>query len=252
MIIITGPGRSGTSVIARLYQELGFDPGGAWIPKVNAGLESPDIVAVNDAIIKELGIETLLGNSLALRYRFPKIYSFGSIIKPLLPQRIRKRVRPMLMLMNASKDVQLVRWEKLADVAKKYKIVLHDISDSHIVAKDPRFCWTLMVWAVVGVQIEKVLICVRSINSMVRSRFSAGHLKVRSMSKAKNSLIYGMGLCITALHTYNIEYNIIQFPSFLRQPRKLYAAMVFPTPIEYAQFLHVFNHVVDLNKVHEK
>jgi len=252
MIIITGPGRSGTSVIARLYQELGFDPGGTWNPKVNAGLESPDIVIVNDAIIKELGIETLLGISTGLRYRFPKIYRFGSIIKPLFPQGIKKRVRPMLMLMNASKDVQLMRWEKLADVAKKYKIVLHDISDSHMVVKDPRFCWTLMVWATVGVQIEKVLVCVRSLDSMVRSRSLAGHLKTQSMSKAKNSLIYGMGLCIVALHTYDIEYNIVQFPSFLRQPRKLYAAMAFPTPIEYAQFLHVFNRVVDLNKVHGK
>jgi len=250
MIIITGPGRSGTSIIAQLYQELGFDPGGTWDPKVNAGLESPDIVAVNDAIQKELGIETLLRTSAGLRYRFPKVYSFGNIIKPLLSQGIRKRVRPMLV--NTSKDVQLVRWGKLADVAKKYKIVLHDISDSHIVVKDPRFCWTLMVWAAVGVQIEKVLVCVRSLDSMVQSRSSAGHLTTRSMSKAKNSLIYGMGLCIVALHTYNIEYNIVQFPSFLRQPRKLYAAMTFPTPIKYAQFLHVFNRVVDLNEVHEK
>lgn len=112
MIIITGLGRSGTSVIARLYQELGFDLGGIWDPKINAGLESPDVVAVNDAIKKELGIETLLGTGAGLRYRFPKVYSFGSIIKPLLPQGIRKRVRPMLM--SASKDVQLVRWEKYA------------------------------------------------------------------------------------------------------------------------------------------
>ena len=37
MIVITGPGRGGTSLIASLYRELGFDQGGEWFDDTNAG-----------------------------------------------------------------------------------------------------------------------------------------------------------------------------------------------------------------------
>lgn len=250
MIIITGPGRSGTSVIALLYKELGFDPGGEWDPVANAGLEAPDVTRINDAIKKELGVETLLGTGAGLRYRFPNFYKFGKLVQPLLPKRMAEIGRSILM--GARKDVRLVHWEKMDKVVQKYKKLLHEISLSHEVVKDPQFCWTLMVWAAAGVEIEHVLVCVRSLDAMVRSRFSAGHLKTRSISEAKNSLVYGLGLCMTAVCSYNIPYSILRFPDFLRQPRDLYKKMVFPTPVNYEDFLQVFSRAVDLNKVHEK
>lgn len=250
MIIITGPGRSGTSVIARLYQELGFNPGGTWNTKVNAGLESPDVAAINDAIKKDLGIETLLGTGAGLRYRFPKLYSFGKLIRSLLPEKIERMGRSMLM--GARKDVELVQWEEMNEVIEKYKLTLQDISSSHQVVKDPQFCWTLIVWAAVGVQIEQVLVCVRALDSMVHSRFSAGQLKTQSISKAKNSLVYGMGLCMAALHSYALPHEVLQFPGFLKHPRNLYNKMIFPAPVKYERFSRVFDRVVNLDKVHEK
>jgi len=51
MLVITGMGRSGTSVLAALCQRLGFDPGGAHVEGINAGLEDPDVVAVNAEIL---------------------------------------------------------------------------------------------------------------------------------------------------------------------------------------------------------
>ena len=53
MLIITGPGRSGTSLLAQFCKDLGFDPGGEWYDGVNAGLEYPVVVRINDAILKE-------------------------------------------------------------------------------------------------------------------------------------------------------------------------------------------------------
>lgn len=39
MIFITGLGKSGTSFVAECFRELGFDPGGHFDPKMNAGWE---------------------------------------------------------------------------------------------------------------------------------------------------------------------------------------------------------------------
>lgn len=39
MLIITGPGRSGTSVFARFCEQVGYDTGGSWNEEINAGKE---------------------------------------------------------------------------------------------------------------------------------------------------------------------------------------------------------------------
>jgi hypothetical protein len=53
MLIITGPGRSGTSVLALFCKEMGFDPGGEWYDSVDAGLENERVVKINDALRRE-------------------------------------------------------------------------------------------------------------------------------------------------------------------------------------------------------
>lgn len=55
MLIITGPGRSGTSVLALFCRRMGFEPGGAWHESVDAGLEDEQIVRMNDAMLSEIG-----------------------------------------------------------------------------------------------------------------------------------------------------------------------------------------------------
>ncbi len=52
MLVITGPGRSGTSVLARFCQQMGYDPGGAWCERVDAGLEDERVVRINDALVR--------------------------------------------------------------------------------------------------------------------------------------------------------------------------------------------------------
>ena len=51
MLVITGMGRSGTSALAALCKSLNFDPGGAYVEGINAGLEDPDVVAINEEIL---------------------------------------------------------------------------------------------------------------------------------------------------------------------------------------------------------
>lgn len=52
MVIITGTGRCGTSLLAKFCREMGFDPspGGAWYHSVNAGLEHSEVVRINTSI----------------------------------------------------------------------------------------------------------------------------------------------------------------------------------------------------------
>lgn len=49
MIIITGTGRSGTSLAARFCEKIGFPPGGGWGRGIQAGREHPAIVKINNA-----------------------------------------------------------------------------------------------------------------------------------------------------------------------------------------------------------
>src|SRR5438105_3051486 len=56
MIVTTGTGGRGTSFVAALYRELGFDPGGVWNTAVDAGLEHPEVVRVNRQMIEDLVI----------------------------------------------------------------------------------------------------------------------------------------------------------------------------------------------------
>lgn len=250
MIVITGPGRSGTSVIALLYKELGFDPGGTWIPSVEAGLEDRHIVELNHAIINDLGMETLLRMGAGLRYRYPRLHELLRFTRLLLPRRAANLVSSRMVNYKVSDEVELLRWERFDEVVKKYGLVIRDKARSHEVVKDPRFCWTLMVWAASGARIDHVLVCIRSLDSMVKSRFLAGHMKTESIGKARNSLAYGIGLCMTALYTYSIRHHIVRFPDFLHDPQNLYEVLRFPRAVKYEQFLEVFHRVVDLDKVH--
>lgn len=50
MLVITGTGRSGTSVVAEICRRCGFDPGGHWDESVNAGREDRAVVKINRAI----------------------------------------------------------------------------------------------------------------------------------------------------------------------------------------------------------
>lgn len=50
MLAITGTGRSGTSLMAWFCREMGYDPGGQWQSRINAGMEKGVFTTMNRAI----------------------------------------------------------------------------------------------------------------------------------------------------------------------------------------------------------
>lgn len=52
LIVITGVGRCGTSFMARVFKNLGYDVRGNWYEKRRAGFEDPDVIKINEGILK--------------------------------------------------------------------------------------------------------------------------------------------------------------------------------------------------------
>lgn len=252
MIVITGPGRSGTSLIAQLYRELGFDPGGFWIPEYNAGYEDHEIVRANAAIIRDLRITVLAdsyGNEMLRREiadptdppRSKFNWWLGNRAARLAERCLGRRADPL----------ELISWEGFEAVVETRKAALVEMASRFQVVKDPYFSWTLAVWAAAGAQIDHVLVCIRNLDAMVESRFAAGQLFFSSRSGAKNSFIYGLGLCMMAIHEHRFSYSVVRFPDFLDEPASLYAALRFPAPVTYDQFQEAFSRVASADLVHD-
>ena len=252
MIVITGPGRSGTSLIAQLYRELGFDPGGFWIPEYNAGYEEHDIVRANAAIIRDLRITVLAdsyGNEMLRREthdptdppRSKFNWWLGNKAGRLAERCLGRRADPL----------ELISWEGFEEFVEARRVPLTEMARRFQVAKDPYFCWTLAIWAASGAQIDHVLVCVRNFDAMVESRFAAGQLFFSSRSGAKNSFVYGLGLCMMAVHEHRLPHSVIRFPDFLNEPASLFEALRFPTPVTYDRFLDAFSRVVSGDLIHD-
>lgn len=249
MIIITGPGRSGTSFVAELYRELGFDPGGGWNKWINAGLEASDVVRVNISILSDLGFGTLgpPTEGVQPRYRISRLW------KRIAPAQLQKNLLSIWyrLPLTPGRRPGFVRWDCVDDLAAKYRSTLHEIAGSHEVVKDPRFCWTLGVWAAAGVEIEHVLLCTRSLDAMVQSRVTARHYQGRSDASIKDSIAYGLGICITVLYDYRLPHRFIRFPDFLEDPDELYAAFKFPRAVTRDDFLKVVAKLARSDLVHD-
>jgi len=65
MLVITGPGRSGTSMLAQFCCMMGSNTGGEWCEEIDAGLEHPVVARINDAMYREARITGTVAKSLA-------------------------------------------------------------------------------------------------------------------------------------------------------------------------------------------
>src|SRR4051794_29719374 len=120
MIVITGPGRSGTSLLAKIYANAGIDPGGVWRDDVRAGLERGDVSLLNRRILTSMGVSTL-----GMRKRVPRIDDLpvgqGARLrlKRLVPAEQRLAIRRKLegSRMNRARNVALIDWERVRETA---------------------------------------------------------------------------------------------------------------------------------------
>lgn len=257
MIVVTGPGRGGTSFISRLYTELGFDTGGEWFDSTNSGGEHPDVVRANGAILQDLRVSVMASKEAGERIRrdAPELVGDAprtAAARMLSRLRSARDAAALWMLDRGAEQLELVRWERYDEVIARHGPGLVELAKAHDVVKDPRFCWTLDAWARAGAPIEHVVFCVRNVDAMVESRIKAGHILFRSRGAAKNSFVYGMGLCLAALHDHRIPYDIVQFPDFLDDPGRLYETMRYPRPVDRAAFDAAFAKLARPDLVHDR
>ena len=211
MIVITGPGRSGTSFLANLYQNLGFDPGGGWEADKRAGLEERSVVKMNTKLCEELGAP------------------IGPPPRTPLGQQ---------------------RWHLVNELADKHGKKLRKLAEEREVVKDPRFCWTLRVWVAAGAPIEHVVLTLRRVEDVIGSAAHAGMRKpvdqvsVEQLNNARSTVTYRIGAVVTAAAESGIPYSTLWFPNYLSDPEALYRALAFPRPLSLDAFLVGFRRTV--------
>ena len=213
MIVITGVGRSGTSFLARLYRELGFDPGGRWLPTMRAGYEDDEVVEANELVAHDLGVRFLAGPS---------------------PDRF-----------------DMIEPGRVASTVKRHGERLRTIAGEHVVVKDPRFCWTMPVWLQARAAIEHVVLSTRSMDAVIASRRAAGHLRFRTEAAAMNELVYAIGVCMTAIADHDVPHTIVRFPHVLDCPEELAARLPFPDRIDPDAVIGAVRTVARRDLVHD-
>lgn len=252
MIVITGPGRSGTSVLAQLYLELGFDPGGNWIKKVNAGLEHGEFWRLNNKIAKAAG-STMLHPPKGEREVAPLARPPG--VKGKVTKGRRKAARklspdpkPRKVSLGTGR-VRLINWNRTQEVLDKFGDEMVRLAKETPVVKDPRFTFTLPFWIAAGAEIEHVTVTTRNIDQMVNSRKAAEQSEFNEV-ELRNALTYGMGVITTALVSNDISHSYIRFPDFLHDLDALYDALRFPGPCDRDRFKEVAAKIFDPDQVH--
>jgi hypothetical protein len=253
MIVVTGLGRSGTSLVARLYKDLGFDPGGEWLPEVRAGFEDWDIVRANAAIVSDLRMSMTEDKWTHERLR-REMSPEARREQAGLAFKTREIVESLAMrlLGRSSTQVALLPWDRFDAVLAQHAPRLRELAASKVVVKDPRFTWTLPLWAAAGAQIDHVLLCTRNVDAIVDSRNKANQIVFHTPEAAKNAFIYGFGLCVTTLIDHRIPYDVVRFPDFTSTPDDLYRAMRFPGPVSPERFREIFDRALDRASIHDE
>jgi len=250
VIVITGPGRSGTSFLALLYRELGFDPGGTWMAQTNAGLEAGQYARINTEMASELG--TVVAPRGGAR-SFRSLERLGRASERRLPPGIGPRVSSALRGVRYRRNtLDLMDWTKLDGVVARYGERLKSLSQETEVVKDPRFCWTLQAWLAGGASISAVVLALRPLDAMVESRVRAGMIPEESGIWAKNSFAYGIGLVMAAVSEYRVPMTVLRFPDFLNDPEDLHRRLPLPEERSWDEFHDAFVTVHDASLVHDR
>lgn len=250
MIVITGPGRSGTSFLAKVYRELGFDPGGWWQAEVSAGFEHKDVWALNQTLQRELGVsagERRGGKALAAATTALRA-SDGHV-----PPGIRAPfVRALEAVRYHRSKPDLIHWNLIEQVARGYGEQMRTLARERAVAKDPQFCFTMAAWLAAGAEVEAIVLMVRPLDAMVDSRVRAGMYGPRAADWAKNNYPYGIGLLLAAATEYRVPVSVLRYPDFLEDPEGTYGSLSFPEARTREEFLEAFSKVRDPSLVHDR
>jgi hypothetical protein len=249
VIVVTGPGRSGTSFLARLYAELGFDPGGRWEPAVNAGFEDKEIVETNLQLAKEMGV------SIRERRGGRTLQALGTAVhlsEGRVSSKLRRPVARAVDALRYSRQTpDLMHWDSVEAVARRHGENLRSLAKVRQVAKDPRFSFTLRAWLASGAEIDSVVFTIRPLDAMADSRVRVRMYSDRARDWARHNYCYGIGLLWTAAAEYRLPMSVLRYPDFLSEPEALYAQLPMPEPRSAEDFHRAFGAAYDPSLVHD-
>jgi hypothetical protein len=257
VIIVTGPGRSGTSLVASIYNQLGFDPGGPWREPENAGFEESDFVRANERLLCALGTTVAMGRR-APRGRWGLHGArIDALLRPPDEDAARRPPGPLGRLVDWTRyrrlPLDVIDWSKLPRVVDHEGPALLRLCGGASVVKDPRFCWTLPVWLEAGCAVKSVVMCLRDLDAVVDSRSKAfGHMVLEhGRSWAKNDFAYGIGLVMASATAHRVPVVVLRFPDLLDDPSDLYARLPLPEHRSWEEFSAAFEKVRDRGLVHD-
>jgi hypothetical protein len=250
VIVITSPGRAGTSFLALLYRELGFDPGGEFHPHLFAGVENRSFTRINVELASILG--TVPAPRLGTN-SFKKLEWLRARTANRLPHSLQGPLTSLVESVRYRRNTQdLMDWSKLQLLVDQRGEELRRLAAETRVVKDPRFCWTLCVWLASGASISSVVVPLRPLDAMVESRVRAGMIPRATSTWAKNNFAYGIGLLMAAVMEYRVPLTLLRFPDFLSDPRGLYEQLPFPEARTWEEFNDAFYKVHDASLVHDR
>lgn len=231
MIVITGPGRSGTSFLAQAYKNAGLDPGGRWDPTVRAGLEDPSVARLNRTICNELDVSLLGVKRDAPSTSEMNLPFIEKYVKRLISPDRRRQFRNRLEQLPGNRTgFSGLDWAKVNQVVERMGPELRAAASVRVVVKDPLFCLTLPIWLQAQADVDAVVLTSRPLDAMVASRAAAGHLGHKTTSDSKNSFIYAFGNAFCALQDHGVPFTHVRFPDCLEHLEELAARLPVPPP----------------------
>lgn len=250
MIVVTGPGRTGTSLLARLYRQLGFEPGGSFDPAVRAGLEQRDVRTLN------LEVARCLGVSIRERRGGPLVRAADRLVPKADGGVKLPLTRPLARAVDRMRYLRsrpdLMSFDRLDQVATRFGDQMRALARNWPVVKDPRFCFTLGAWLAAGAPIEAVVFTIRPLDAMADSRVRAGMYEPRARSWARHNYAYGTGLLLAAAYEHRVPLVTLRYPDFAEDPYGLYESLPLPEPRTWIQFRSAFSSVFDPSLVHDR
>ena len=250
MIVVTGPGRSGTTFLAMLYRELGFDPGGRWNPSLNAGMEARQFSTINNQLAAAFGTVGVPREGPRSLRSLERARLFS---EKHLPGPVSDRVGSLVTSVRYhGSPADPMDWSMMEAVLGEHGQSMRTLAARTPVVKDPRFCWTLHAWLASGAAIDSVVLALRTLDSMAASRVRAGMIPERAQMWAKNNFAYGIGLAVAAATEYRIPLQILRFPDFLDQAQDLHERLPLPEPRSLEEFEAALDRVRDASLVHDQ